>query len=144
MKTSLALFVAAALLAAGAWADAPVYKWVDAQGHVHYGPQPQGDQAQQIDVVNKGQGIPAASGATSATPASANPSSDSSLTQAMPADSAACKAAREKLAQYLNADYLYTLGDKGDKQKMSKEDQDKTIAQAKDNVTKTCSLVSPP
>jgi hypothetical protein len=137
MRTRFAILAACALCMAAAWADAPIYKWVDAQGKVHYGPQPQGDAAQQLSAVNKGQGIPA--GGTVAPAATAAPSDGTALTQAGPNDSAACKAAKDTLAKYLGADYLYTLDASGQKQKMSKEDQDKTIASAKDSVAKACS-----
>ena len=136
MRTLFAILAACALCAATAWADAPIYKWVDAQGKVHYGPQPQSDAAQQLSTVNKGQGVPA--GGTAAPAATAAPSDSSSLTQAGPNDSAACKAAKDTLAKYLGADYLYTLDAGGQKQKMSKDDQDKTIASAKDSVAKAC------
>ena len=135
MRTLFAILAACALCTA-AWADAPIYKWVDAQGKVHYGPQPQGDAAQQLSAVNKGQGVPA--GGTAAPAATAAPSDSSSLTQAGPNDSAACKAAKDTLAKYLAADYLYTLDAKGQKQKMPKEDQDKTIADAKAKVAQAC------
>lgn len=136
MQTVISLIAACVLFAAAAQADAPIYKWVDAQGKVHYGPAPQGDAAQQLNTVNKGQAIgPSATGAPAASTA---PADDSALSQPGPNDSAACKAAKDTLAKYLAADYLYTLDAKGQKQKMPKEDQDKTIADAKAKVAQAC------
>ena len=68
MKILFALLAACALFAVVAQADAPIYKWVDAQGKVHYGPQPQSDTSQQLSITNKGQGVPAG-GTRSAPPA---------------------------------------------------------------------------
>src|SRR5579863_3802872 len=136
MKTLLSLIAACVLFAAAAQADAPIYKWVDAQGKVHYGPAPQSDAAQQLNTVNKGAAI---GSSTSAAPAASTaPADANALTQPGPNDSAACKAAKDTLAKYLAADYLYTLDANGQKQKMPKEDQDKTIATAKANVTQAC------
>jgi hypothetical protein len=122
-------------LAVTAWADAPIYKWVDDQGKVHYSSVPHGDNSQQLKIVNKGSGVtPAAGVSTQAAPAS----DDKNLTTATPSDSATCKAARDTLTKYLGADYLYTLDAKGEKQKMPKDQQEQTITQAKAAVTQAC------
>jgi hypothetical protein len=122
-------------LSAAAWADQPVYKWVDAQGKVHYSSLPHGDDAQQLKIVNKASGVSPAAGAP---PVVTGAAADKALTTTTATDSAACKAARDTLNKYLGADYLYTLDAKGQKQKMPKEQQDQTIAQAKASVAQAC------
>ncbi|MGH8313162.1 MAG: hypothetical protein ACRER9_07730, partial [Gammaproteobacteria bacterium] len=60
-------------------------------------------------------------------------------------DSPACKTARETLAKYMSASYLYTLDKDGKQQKLDPEQQAAAVAQARNAVTQSCaSAASPP
>ena len=142
MKTLFALTSAALLLAGAAWADTPIYKWVDPQGVVHYSTEPHGDSAKQTNIINSGNSLPNPStapvpaGATGASPSAA---ADATLVQPNPADSPACKAGRDRLFKYLHADTLYQLDDKGQKTPLSKQDQAKALDEARNYVRQACS-----
>ena len=139
MKASFALIIGVFLLATAAWADTPIYKWVDAQGQVHYSTVPHSDSAKPLDIVNKGT-LPNASTAPAAASAGdSTANADASLVMPAQTDSPACKAGRDRLFKYLHADHLYVLDDKGQKQQMSKEDQDKALNEARDYVRQACS-----
>ena len=136
MRPLSIFFASAALLLAyaTAWADAPVYKWVDSKGVVHYSSTPHSDEAKPIDIINKGNVLtqpPAPSTAAAA-------SNDKSAVAMGPNDSAACKTAKTNLNSYLSADYLYTLNEKGEKQQLPKDQQDKAIADARAQMTQAC------
>ena len=142
MKIVSTLALAALLFATAAWGDAPIYKWVDSQGVVHYSTEPHNSDAKPLDIVNKGNSIPAPStapAAASATPPgrASNPG-DAALLQSTPDDSPTCKAARARLTQYLQSDQLYKVDDKGQKQVLSKQDQDNAIDLARAYVRQSC------
>ena len=137
MKTAFAIALGAFILASAAWGDTPIYKWVDAQGVVHYSTVPHSDDAKQLNIVNTGT-LPNASTAPAAASAGGSPAADVSLVTPTQADSPACKAGRDRLFKYLHADHLYVLDDKGQKQQMSKDDQDKALSEARDYVRQAC------
>jgi Domain of unknown function (DUF4124) len=136
MRSLSVLIMSSALLLvyAAAWADAPVYKWVDSKGIVHYSSTPHSDDAKPIDIVNKGNVLTQPPAPSTAAPASG----DKSAVAVGPDDSAACKAAKTSLNSYLTADYLYTLGPKGEKQQLPKDQQEKAIADARTQVALAC------
>lgn len=137
MKTIIALL---ALVCLGtALADTPIYKWVDAQGNVHYSTEPHGDQAQQLAIQNKGI-LPDAATAQIPASATATNAADAQLLQPMPADSANCKAARDKLFKYLHADNLYMVDSNGQKQNLSAADKAKAVDGAREYVKAACAL----
>ena len=149
MKTVPMLALAALLLASSAWADSTIYKWVDAQGVVHYGTEPHGDSAKPIGIVNTGNSLPnagAAAATTGTAPAAASASpaanaispADAALLQATPDDSVTCKSARNRLNAYLHSEQLYKTDDKGQKQLLSKADQDTAIDLARAYVRQSC------
>jgi|HubBroStandDraft_5_1064220.scaffolds.fasta_scaffold185285_2 hypothetical protein len=137
MKTAFALALGMLVMASSAWGDTPIYKWVDAQGGVHYSTVPHSDDAKQLSIVNTGT-LPNASTAPGAATAASSPAADASLVMPTQADSPACKAGRDRLFKYLHADHLYVLDDKGQKQQMSKDDQDKALNEARDYVRQAC------
>src|SRR5580698_8035906 len=137
MKTAFALALGMLVMASAAWGDTPIYKWVDAQGGVHYSTVPHSDDAKQLSIVNTGT-LPNASTAPGAATAASSPAADASLVMPTQADSPACKAGRDRLFKYLHADHLYVLNDKGQKQQMSKDDQDKALNEARDYVRQAC------
>lgn len=139
LKSAPYFMLVAALLAAGAaWADTPIYKWVDDQGKVHYSTVPHGDKPQQLGIQNTA--TPHAG--TDVTPvpgASTNPAAnDAALLQPQPSDTPACKAARDKLAQYLHADTLYSQDAKGDKVPLSDSDKQKALDATRLYVKQAC------
>lgn len=144
MKTVPLLALGTLLLAGGAWADTPIYKWVDAQGVVHYSTEPHGDASKQTSIVNTGNSLPNPSTAplpASATGAGAagSAANDATLVQPQPSDSPACKAGRDRLFKYLHADSLYQLDDRGQKTPLSKQDQAKALDEARNYVRQACS-----
>lgn len=140
MKIVSTLALGALLLATAAWGDTAIYKWVDAQGQVHYSTEPHSSDAKQLDIVNKGT-LPSAStapfSASAAAPSSAT--DDAALVVPTAKDSDACKKGRERLFQYLHADTLYQLDSKGNKQPLSKQQQEQAVTQARAYVQQTCS-----
>ena len=143
MKTFSILILGALSLAGAAWADTPIYKWVDSQGVVHYSTEPHSDAAKPISIINTGNSLPNPSTAplpTSATGAGASRSDDdATLVVPLPADSPACKAGRDRLFQYLHASSLYQLDDKGQKVPLSAQDKAKTVDDARNYVRQACS-----
>lgn len=126
-------------LTTGVMAQTAVYKWVDKNGQVHYSSvPPSATLAPSVIVNTASEPMPTASSAPS--PASAA----AALTTITPEDSAACKSARETLAKYMSAAYLYTLGKDGKQQKLDPQQQAATVAQAKNAVTQACASGSPP
>lgn len=125
------------LLAAmsAAWADTPIYKWVDDKGQVHYSTEPQGEKAQQLNIVNKGT-LPYATTAPAAATSAQTP--DTALVTPMPSDSAACKSAREQLSKFLGADTLYRVDASGKNQPLSDADKQKTLDDARNIVRQNC------
>lgn len=144
MTTRILIVLLAALLAGAALADAPVYKWVDKQGHVHYGTTPPDMNMQPLNIVNTAGALGAETGAPPAATAANPAAQDAQLTKATPGDSAACQAAREVLARYLNASFLYILGPDGKQKKLSADQQQQALANARANVTQSCTPAGGP
>lgn len=136
MRTCLAILFMACVNAA--LADTPVYKWVDADGKVHYSTEPHGDNAQPLNIVNKGRlpGATTAPGAASANGPSAI--DDAALTQPTSGDSSLCKSARDTLSKYLHAGQLYQLDNKGEQQPLSPAEQQKVLDGARNYVKQAC------
>lgn len=140
MKLRSLILLLAALVTTAALAQGAVYKWVDKNGNVHYSSVPPTSTLAPTAIVNTADNSVAAAGnAPSAASAVA------ALTTVKGDDSPACKSARETLAKYLSATYLYTLGKDGKQQKLDAEQQAAAVAQAKNTVTQACaSQASPP
>lgn len=136
MKTVIAAI--ALCLAGAAWGDTPIYKWVDSQGVTHYSTVPHDSNAKPIDIVNTGT-LPSASTAPAPSSATARAAADISLVMPTPADSLDCKAGRDRLFKYLHADSLYQVDANGHKQKLSAEDVQKALDDARDYVRQACS-----
>ena len=143
MKTVPLLALGAVLLASAAWADAPIYKWVDSKGVVHYSTEPHSDAAKPIGIVNTGNSLPSPSTApfpaSAAGPASAPGADDATLVAPLQADSPACKAAREELSRYLGASSLYKVGANGQKTTLSAEETAIVVNEARIKVRQACS-----
>lgn len=139
MRTLFALIIGMSILAQVAWADTPIYKWVDAQGVVHYSTVPHSSDAKPLPIVNSGTlpnpstapYVASAVGASSA-------ANDAALVTPTPADSPECKAGRDRLFKYMHADHLYQLDDKGQKQPLTKQDMAKALDEARSYVNQAC------
>ena len=139
LKTASSLVLLLALSTAGvARANTPIYKWVDEQGKVHYSTEPHSDKAQPLAIQNTaithaGTDVTPVPGAS--TNAAGN---DAALLQPQAADTLQCKAARDRLSQYLHADTLYSQDDKGNKTPLSDADRQKALDAARASVRQTC------
>src|SRR5579859_5794656 len=135
MKTLSALTLVTLLLAGDAWADTPIYKWVDSQGVVHYSTEPHSDNAKQTNIINTGNSLPSPSTApfpaSAAGAASTAGSDDASLVAPLQSDSPTCKAAREQLSRYLQASSLYQIDGKGQKTTLSPQERALVLDQAR-------------
>ena len=140
MKLRSLILLLAALVTTAALAQGAVYKWVDKNGNVHYSSVPPTSTLAPTAIVNTADySVAAARNAPSAASAVA------ALTTVKGDDSPACKSARETLAKYLSATYLYTLGKDGKQQTLDAQQQAAAVAQAKNAVTQACaSQASPP
>ncbi|MGH8293119.1 MAG: DUF4124 domain-containing protein [Gammaproteobacteria bacterium] len=140
MQLRSLILLAAALFTTAALAQGGVYKWVDKNGNVHYSSVPTSATLAPTAIVNTADDSAlAAHGAPSAASAVA------ALTTVKGDDSPACKTARETLAKYMSASYLYTLDKDGKQQKLDPEQQAAAVAQARNAVTQSCaSAASPP
>ena len=140
MKLRSLILLLAALVTTAALAQGAVYKWMDKNGNVHYSSVPPTSTLAPTAIVNTADySVAAARNAPSAASAVA------ALTTVKGDDSPACKSARETLAKYLSATYLYTLGKDGKQQKLDAQQQAAAVAQAKNTVTQACaSQASPP
>lgn len=139
IKTLIAsLGLAAGLCAVGtAFADSPIYKWVDDQGRVHYSTEPHGDKAQQLAIQNPSSS-PSPTTATAPVNANQQYQSDAQLVQPQATDSQACKAGRDRLFKYLHADSLYSLDDKGNKVPLPDDQKKKALDEARAYATQAC------
>ena len=139
MKILFAFSLTALLLAPAAWGDTPIYKWVDAQGQVHYSTVPHSDEDKQLNIANTST-LPNASTAPAPTTAAgaASASDDTSLVTPTPTDSPACKAGRDRLFRYMHADTLYTVDASGQKSQLSLADMQKALSEARDYVRQAC------
>jgi hypothetical protein len=120
--------------ACAAMADTPIYKWVDAQGQVHYSTEPHSDKAQQLGIQNTA--TPHAG--TAVTPAASTAPTDAALTTSKPMDPPACKFGRDRLSKYLQADKLYSTDDKGKPVALSDADKQKAMDDAREYIKQTC------
>lgn len=133
MQKRLICLLIVTLLAGTALADSPIYKWVDKNGNVHYSTVPHNANAKPINVVNSAKGMaPAASTTASAATA------DDAIPTISPKDSAACKAAKQRLARYMSADVLYTKMPDGKQKKLDKQEKSNILKMARNNMTVTC------
>ena len=139
MKLRSLILLAAALCTTAALAQSAVYKWVDKNGNVHYSSVPPSSTLAPTAIVNTAdESAPVTPSAPSAASAVA------ALTTIKGDDSPACKTARETLAKYMSASYLYTLGKDGKQQKLDPKQQAAAVAQARNAVTQSCAAASSP
>lgn len=130
---ALILLLLGCLLAPGLASAGKVYRWVDAQGRVHYGDQPARDarELQQLDAPR-----PAASGAATAQGQS-EPTGEASEEEAA-ARAAACTAKREQLKSYETATTLIEKDTLGREREYSSEERAQLVERARSEVQGLC------
>lgn len=139
MYKHIICLIITALLAGSVLADSPIYKWVDKNGQVHYSTVPHSSNAKPIDITNSAQGLAPAAGTVAGSAAA-----DKVMPRISPTDSAACKAAKQKLSQYMSADTLITTTPDGKQKQLSKDEQAKVVQRARNDVTVACTPQEPP
>ena len=132
---------------------APVYKWIDEDGHVHYGSRPDNKNAKKIEIkkryIDSGKSTP---------PLSAQERADKTkrFINALDAENKSiadakakkreqderkvirCNASRDQLRRYENSGALYDLDEKGNRILLNKKQYDQAMAQARARVDKWC------
>lgn len=147
MKHSL-IAASMMILACGATAQADgVYKWVDAQGRVHYGDQPQSNTAQPLNIrpappVDEGlrQRREAMSKQPKAKPEAQKKPDDtiSSAKEAQEQITQNCARMKERLSKYEAAAMLTDKGDDGEQRLLNEDERNKLIEDTRGEVGKWC------
>ncbi len=132
MRSSSKFLIVALMLGAAATAIAGgVYRWVDANGKVHYGDQPPaGAQAQQMKVKQ-------------AKPAPTAPEAEAPPEPKDPVRHQQCELAKAILAKYEAAPHLLMRRPDGKVHQLTPDEQAKTIAEAKARVATDCNPARP-
>lgn len=150
MLRFLAFFAALALSAA---ASAAVYKWVDAQGNVHYSDRPPSEdtQAQVISVASRPTGhdrVAVRSGADqnqrqSAAPGDSQQKAEKATQQAVNADVAKsrakqCEEAKARYQTAVDSHKLYKMGKNGEREYLSDAELSQARLDARRSVDESC------
>lgn len=109
--------------AAGTAGAGKVYRWVDAQGKVHYSDRPDGGKAVEVRP-----------GVTSTVPA-AKPGADAAADEQR---AALCTQKREQLATYKNASRIVEKDSLGNEKEFSAEEQLKLIEKTEQDIKALC------
>jgi uncharacterized protein DUF4124 len=144
------LLLCAALIAWSGLASAVVYKWVDADGKVHYGDRPpDGVHAQVVEML--GTHEPRAAAAPPSAPTAAKPADTQANAPKVSAEEAAanhdklCADAQERYKKLAEGRHLYKVGDDGQRQYMTSDQIDAERISAKQEVDTVCnSTPNPP
>jgi hypothetical protein len=143
------VLLCAALIVWSAVASAVVYKWVDADGKVHYGDRPpDGVHAEVVELLGT-RTPPAAPSNASARPARTAPTAGAGQPtvekekQAVAADVAAtrdqqCTAAQARYKQLIEGRRLYKAGANGEREYLTSEEIDAERLSAKQDVDLAC------
>lgn len=123
---ALALLLAAAAVQAG---DGKLYRWTDAQGHVHYGDQPTANAKPVTPKVLPGT-APAPDGTAPAT-APAKPASVATTPDE-------CQRQKDLLSSYRSAAKISETNSLGETREYSDEQKQKLIEVTEQNVAKAC------
>jgi hypothetical protein len=137
------------LLAAGAATAAGVYKWVDAEGRVHFGDRPPDLGATAVEVPNTpvAPSVPDAAGARDqqerllrAYAAERQERREREAKSRAEAEQRArnCAQARDRLRQYESAGYLYRLDPAGERVIVSDAEREQSTAEARAAVAQWC------
>src|ERR1700727_1452468 len=137
------LLLCAALIAWSGLASAVVYKWVDADGKVHYGDRPpDGVHAQVVEMLGTHEthtaAAPPSANATAA--AAAKPADAQANTPKVSAEEAAanhdklCADAQDRYKKLVEGRHLYKVGNDGQRQYMTSDEIDAERISAKQEV----------
>jgi len=133
---------------------APVYKWIDEDGQVHYGSRPDNKNAKEIEIKNSF----IDSGSSTATPLSAEERANKlkRFVNSLDAENKSiadekrkkkekeelklqrCHASRDQLKRYENSGALYDLDEKGNRILLNKKQYEQAMGQARARVEKWC------
>jgi hypothetical protein len=147
----------------GAAVHADVYKWIDAEGHVHFTDRPPPTDGRLVSIgqtartvtLNGAEATPEAtkpgpadlSAATTPKPTPIPPPTDSASLARLKAsvaadvaarDAIACQTARERYQQYVSARRLYRTGEQSDRQYLSDAEMEAARIQARHDVEELC------
>jgi hypothetical protein len=135
----------AALIIWSTVASAVVYKWVDADGHVHYGDHPpDGVRAVIVELLGTHSGTPAAAPAAPAARTASQPAATGTKDKpADPADEAAardkqCADAKARLKQATEGRHLFKPGPNGERDYLTSDEIDAERLDAKKEVDTVC------
>ncbi len=152
----------AALLLAGVAAYADVYKWIDAEGRVHFTDRPPPSDGRLVSIGQTARTVTQSSAEApeAPTPVAAGPSAAAPPKPApLPAptdaaalarlktsvaadiaarDALACQTARERYQQYVSARRLYLSGEQNDRQYLSDAEMEAARIQARHDVEELC------
>lgn len=132
---------------------APVYKWVDEDGQVHYGSKPKDKNAKEIKIKNKHIDSGSSSKSLNAEgradklnrfvnslEAEKKLKADEKRKKKEQEDKniARCNASRDQLKRYENSGSLYDLDEEGNRILLNKKQYDKAMRQARARVQKWC------
>lgn len=141
MKHGLVLFVVAALASGGALA-ADVYRWVDAEGKVHYGQQVPPDAQNPTRVVVPSPSTPPPADAAPTAPGAIPPAAD------VPADELEaekkaltrqkCEQARAQLKKYDEARFMLTKDANGQERRATAEEEAAERVRVKREIAANC------
>lgn len=153
-RSGLPVLVLAAALATAATAqEASVYRWVDAQGIVHFSDQPAADRsAEELPIryrkTDRGalqarqkakQELEAAGEIRENQQSDADAAAEQDRQKVLAERETNCKAARDRVAKYNNALRLYRPGPNGERVYLTNEELDVERADAKRAVDQSCS-----
>lgn len=127
------LLLLGSLLVAGPALAGKVFRWVDAQGRVHYGDQPARDarELRQLDAPRP------AAGAAEPAAATPEPTAEANEEEAV-ARAAACAAKREQLKSYETATALIEKDTLGREREYSAEERVQLVERARSEVQALC------
>jgi len=153
----------AVLLLLGVAVHADVYKWIDAEGHVHFTDRPPPTDGRLVSIgqtartvtLNGAEATPEAtkpgpadlSAAATPKPTPLPPPTDSASLARLKAsvaadvaarDAIACQTARERYQQYVSARRLYRTGEQSDRQYLSDAEMEAARIQARHDVEELC------
>ena len=132
---------------------APVYKWIDEDGQVHYGSRPDNKNAKEVEIKDR-----YLDSGTSSAPLSADERVDKQkrFLNALDAENKSiadekrkkkeqdelkitrCNASRDQLRRYENSSALYDLDEKGNRILLNKKQYEQAMKQARARVEKWC------
>jgi Domain of unknown function (DUF4124) len=153
MLRSLAFCVALTLSAV---ASASVYKWVDAQGNVHYSDRPPEGEAQIVDIISSPSSHPRATVRSigeqkqrqAQAQADGKQKAEQTTQQAVNADVAKsrakqCEEAKERYRVAIDSHKLYKMGKNGEREYLSEAELSQARLDARRTLDESCGSAAP-